>query len=214
MSTWSLIRQCHFVLHVPANGPQEDLVCTLPGDRGESGQLAVFLDPPRRAGQPFSSKSTHSHFPFSGDLLTEVLILVLHSAQQFHLTFGFLNFIHAGPYLRSEHKWHSPGLISTCKNRCHCRKSTVAWNGDHLLFDTKVRNWRKNSLIAHLRQPVLSLLLSQLKPHLTIWEFSSQCSCLKYNRWPLISKLKSANKVKTIFLYWISLTSRLSTLKC
>lgn len=81
-------------------------------------------------------------------------------------------------------------------------------------FWHKSEKLKKNSLIAHLRQPVLSLLLSQLKPHLTIWEFSSQCSCLKYNRWPLISKLKSANKVKTIFLYWISLTSRLSTLKC
>lgn len=80
-------------------------------------------------------------------------------------------------------------------------------------FWHKSEKLKKNSLIAHLRQPVLSLLLSQLKPHLTIWEFSSQCSCLKYNRWPLISKLKSANKVKTIFLYWISLTSKAVHLK-
>lgn len=133
---------------------------------------------------------------------------------QFHLTFGFLNFIHVRADLRSEDKWHWPRLISTCKKQMSLLQLDCFLKGRPFAFWHRSEKLKKNSLTAHLRQPVLSLLLSLLKPHLTIWEFSSQCSCLKYNRWPLISKLKSANKVKTIFLYWISLTSRLSTLKC
>lgn len=98
-----------------------------------------------RLANTFNSKSICSRFPFPGDLLIEILIPALHTLTSFISLSAFLNFIHVRAYLRSEDKWHWPRLISTCKNRCHCRNLTVSWKGDHLLFDTKVRNWRKTA---------------------------------------------------------------------